>query len=370
MSPVPMASALAFTTHTMMDKADLQQFPVLRLEENIKLDLRKYASAKIRESVESTLENEIVYVDKEGIIQNPASIYPIHIDMGPGFELLQAKVSVAYLQYLWIICDIAIRTYDLNMAYREYIKAGASISIMIQTNDAISKLPRHQLVAEIQASGKKIDIDQFLAQTEALNNILKNSDIESHINYEWEVAKSLTADGPGPNWCGLQTLDMDSYYGTKVNSAFVKGAAFVLLHEHSHYALGHLSKKDEDFDELRKDEKEADYEALRVMLNDSPAEEKFSAATGILAAAFSLLFWGFYLPKKDNDPHERDDDRIFTLLDHIRNTPAWNPKFESMTVYLFNLWARQNDIPGYPFTDWESPTALSDIQLFLATYNR
>lgn len=41
-----------------------------------------------------------------------------------------------------------------------------------------------------------------------------------------------------------------------------------------------------------------------------------------------------------------------------------------MTVYLFNLWARQNNISCYPFPDWESPTALSDIQLFLATYNR
>lgn len=151
MSPVPMASALAFTTHTMMDKADLQRFPVLRLDENIKLDLRKYASAKIRESVESTLENEILYTDLDGIIDKTAYI-----------------------------------------------------------------------------------------------SVIK------------------------------------------------------------------------------------------------------------------------YMP----DTNERDDDRIFTLLDHIRNTPAWNPKFESMTVYLFNLWARQNNIPDYPFPDWESPPALSDIQLFLATYNR
>lgn len=225
MSPVPMASALAFTTHTMMDKADLQRFPVLRLEENIKLDLRKYASAKIRESVESTLENEILYTDLDGIIDKTAYISVIKYMPDTNERICQTTISVAYLQYLWIICDIAIRTYDRVMATTEYDKTGVDI-------------------------------------------------------------------------------------------------------------------------------------------------QEFSAATGILATAFSFLFIWPSLQNDAHDPHERDDDRIFTLLDHIRNTPAWNPKFESMTVYLFNLWARQNNIPGYPFPDWESPTALSDIQLFLATYNR
>lgn len=268
MSPVPMASALAFTTHTMMDKADLQRFPVLRLEENIKLDLRKYASAKIRESVESTLENEILYTDLDGIIDKTAYISVIKYMPDTNERICQTTISVAYLQYLWIICDIAIRTYDRVMATTEYDKA------------------------------------------------------------------------------------------------------FVLLHEHAHYALGHMTKTNKSFVDKPEEEKEADYEALRVMLNDSPDEEKFSAATGILATAFSFLFIWPSLQNDAHDPHERDDDRIFTLLDHIRNTPAWNPKFESMTVYLFNLWARQNNIPDYPFPDWESPTALSDIQLFLATYNR
>ena len=370
MSPVPMASALAFTTHTMMDKADLQRFPVLRLDENIKLDLRKYASAKIRESVESTLENEILYTDLDGIIDKTAYISVIKYMPDTNERICQTTISVAYLQYLWIICDIAIRTYDRVMATTEYDKAGVDIQAMIGFNERLLEMPKKDIVFAMYCYGYMIDVDKFLNQTKALNELLKNSDFNDHIKYKWELAKSLTSEGPGPNWDGLQTLNMNSYYGTKANSAFMKGAAFVLLHEHAHYALGHMTKTNKSFVDKQEEEKEADYEALRVMLNDSPYEEKFSAATGILATAFSFLFIWPSLQNDAHDPHERDDDRIFTLLDHIRNTLAWNPKFESMTVYLFNLWARQNNIPDYPFPDWESPTALSDIQLFLATYNR
>ena len=96
-----------------------------------------------------------------------------------------------------------------------------------------------------------------------------------------------------------------------MNSVYCYGVGFILLHELSHFELGHLDKTKEE----KQDEIAADYAAFWNIYNDLNDRELFSANVGILCALFSLLMWN---PKMEEaDVHPKESDRIFSILDQV-----------------------------------------------------
>lgn len=302
------------------------KFPVHKLNDNISKLLSQIKSAQISEQIQEGLHNEIQWEDCDGIITDIA-----HLDC-----LNRVHLSSAYCQFLWIICDIAIKTYDAIVFKLELEKLEPDLAnaVINELNDYNKTSEEYVTLREINSLEKvlKETFDEFTIASHLRQNKVSDDDLQQ-----------------------LNKIDMGGAYSVKTNSVFSYGIVFILLHELSHFRFKHYLPN-------KKDESDADNLAFWDIYFDVPKEEKITASLGILSALSSLLFFSDDL--KGDDQHPDEDQRIFEIFDYVKNDCS---NYSGVLVQFFKLWAfdkRREDFPAMSNTE-SFDQMLSKIKFFI-----
>ena len=156
-------------------------------------------------------------------------------------------------------------------------------------------------------------------------------------------------------------IDMKTPYAEKINSVYCFGICFILLHELSHFSLGHIDRDSQSV----QDEIEADLASFWSIYSDISEDKRFSAICGILCALFSLLFLN---PTMESDGiHPSEEDRIIAIYDSIKSD---NPKYTILLVSLFTYWAKFHNIIDFPKDLQSTEKSINEIKSFLSNYKK
>lgn len=88
------------------------KYPIHTLNANITAILSKIITADIPGCINNGLSNEIRFIDECSYITCPAEIVPSGLN-GECY----VKLSSAYCQFLWLLCDITLKTIDCNIIF-------------------------------------------------------------------------------------------------------------------------------------------------------------------------------------------------------------------------------------------------------------
>lgn len=334
-----------------MNMISSKMYPIHKLNSNVTKDLQKIISADIKTNVQKGLQNEIKFIDECSHITNVAEIKGTN-------DNAQVYLSSAFCQFLWLINDIALKQVDFEIIQDECLKVKANISEYKKSVETILKHPKILYQVDVW---HKINVNQYFDYLKRTLQLLDNDKLNENIKNEWNLAISLLDSSKSINIDDFNGININGLYEQLVNKVYCYGIAFILLHELSHFELGHLDKDEQEM----QDEIDADYAAFWNIYNDLNGRELFSANIGILCALFSLLMRN---PKmEDDDVHPKESDRIFSILDLIDNE---NPKYKVLVDKLFKLWAKYYNIQGFPYVDHNLKESLSQIRSFMNTYKR
>lgn len=337
-------------------------YPVIRLFPRITEDLQKYPSVDLRSLIENgTLNNEILQMDTCGKCTDVAEVIQ-HNDETTMAMHYTVRISVAYCQFLWIICDIAIKTIDRLIALGEAAKNGMTKEALIEANKELLRKSESELKALLQSYDLSDVADQLQTHVHRMNELLNDEHFYENIGKELALGMSLLPEENMPlkleRFLRLN-MNMNYGYGHLANSCCVKGITFTLLHEVGHIVLNHFSHA-----ETMDDEKEADAHSFWTIYSEVPEAERFTANVGIICMLFSLLVKDFDKPR--DGVHPREDRRLLSIFDNIT---VENEKYRWLTAYLFCLWAqikRKQDFPEIYFTE---PTAIDQIKAYFNRYS-
>lgn len=335
-------------------------FPVQRLFPNITRDLGKYTSAGIPDSISKGLDNNITILDLGSKCSDVAEVAPYLIDgsLETGYSV---SLSAAYCQYLWIICDVAIRSIDYLNTIHIASMSGKSKDKLIIDNEMALSMSDEDLTSLMELYKAQGSVKQFRVQTERINELLKDEKFLSKMERELSLALSLI-NHDCQTLCpeDFSGLNMTDGYGLTVNSCLVKGVSFILLHELHHIRLKHLEKATK----TPNDETEADDAAFWTMCNDIGDDERFTVVIGILCMLFSLFIKDSGTP--DDKEHPGEDTRVFHILDIVSND---SPKYTWLIIYLFILWSNITGIENFPEVSIYDKDAIEKIKDFLYNYH-
>lgn len=333
-----------------MNMISSKMYPIHKLNSNVTKDLQKIISADIKTNVQKGLQNEIKFIDECSHITNVAEIKGTN-------DNAQVYLSSAFCQFLWLINDIALKQVDFEIIQDECLKVKANIS---EYKESVENILKHPEVLYQMEVWHKIDVNQYYDYLKRTTQLLDSDELNKNIKNDFNLAMSLLDPSKSINIDDFNGININGLYEQLVNKIYCYGIAFILLHELSHFELGHLEKNEQEM----QDEIDADYTAFWNIYNDLNGRELFSANIGILCALFSLLMWN---PKMEEDGvHPKESDRIFSILDLIGNE---NPKYMVLVDKLFKLWAKHNKIQGFPYVDHNLNESLSQIRSFMNNYN-
>lgn len=302
---------------------NMKQFPVYSLNPRITEAISKIVSIGIAEGIKDGLDPQIHLVDETGgPLSTVAEINDISPLLSPNYRR-QVTVSAAFMQILWIICDIALKNNDAiavevevekmtDEEKQEYYKE-------LELNNPISEYLKKLLDKKqvFQDSAEKVDLIELILSKEL-------SEEEMDTLYS--------------------RLDMSSETGILTNSMYTYAMAFCLLHEFSHHSLG----QDFNAEATIEDEVAADQEAFWSMYSDLDGKFKGTAMYGIICLLVSLIFVNKEL--KDDKIHPLPVERIFDYYELIKDE---NPKYAGLLCHLLYTWAifaRDDDMPK-----WDRP---------------
>lgn len=330
-------------------------FPVLALNSNITQLIKKIPSAGIYESIKEGLNNEILFTDQDCPISDVAQIVKFPMD-----ETCRVSLSAAYCQYLWLMCAIIIREIDLSVVIEECKRCGITLEQFIKGSKQAVSLSQEQVSQQIPSEYKGINIEQYIDYLKRIPELLNITEFRCQQKYYIKLLSELT---------GKEEFDLDHFsainintpYEEKINSVYCFGVCFILLHEASHFSLGHMDKESSAI----QDEIEADSSSFWSIYSDISEPEKFSANCGVLCALFSLLYLN---PKIESDNiHPTEDDRIFKVYECIKED---NPKYTVLLVQFFMYWAKIYQIAEFPPNLQNTEDSVDKIKDFLAEYKK
>lgn len=305
-------------------------FPVLALNRNITNILTNIQSANIRAEIEKGLNNEIIYFDEGTHISDVAEIYSLI----PDKDKAQVRISAAYCQYLWLICDATYKLIDYQIIRSNIEQYGLTLDGFINYIHQILSMPVDEIKSRIQDNSQLQDVERYLEYFRRIQNFGEN--LPATILSELSLANTLKDKMRNINFNRLNTININGHYELLSNSVYCNGIAFILLHEASHYSMGHLDREYKNGDE-----EEADFSAYWSLLNDVDEEHKFSAGCGIMSTLFSFLYLNEGLI--EDGQHPREDKRIFTFYELVKDD---NPKYLNLLIRSFELWGCHKD--DYP----------------------
>ena len=323
-------------------------YPIHKLDSNINAILQKIVSADIKTNVQKGLQHRIKFFDECSHITDVAYIN------GNGTNA-QVYLSSAFWQFLWLIDDIALKQVDFSIIHEECNEN--NIDILTYKN-SIEYLLQNPGVLNVLSSRYCFDFNQHFEYLKRTVQLLEKKEFEKSIKDDFNLACSLIDPSKTINLDDFNIINMNGLYEQLVNSVSCYGISFILLHELSHFELGHLDKAEEMQDEI-----DADYAAFWNIYNDLNDRELFSANVGILCALFSLLMLN---PKMEEDSiHPKESDRIFSILDQISSD---NYKYSVLVDKLFKIWAKYYNIQNFPHIDDNVDESLKQIRYFMNNY--
>ena len=323
-------------------------FPVQALNRNITEILKKITSAGILENVNKGLNNNIEFIDVGKAISNVAEINPINN---------KVIISAAYCQYLWLMCSITIMEIDREVIVKVCEHFGIPLEQFLEDSVTIINTPKKQIQGQISLKGD--DIDKYIEYLKTTPELLEEEGYlrrrENYINLLCELTDKEKFDINH-----FSKIDMKTPYAEKINSVYCFGICFILLHELSHFSLGHIDRDSQSV----QDEIEADLASFWSIYSDISEDKRFSAICGILCALFSLLFLN---PTMESDGiHPSEEDRIIAIYDNIKSD---NPKYTILLVSLFTYWAKFHNIRNFP-KDLQEEEPIDKIKSFLSNYKK
>lgn len=236
-------------------------FPVQALNRNITEILKKITSAGILENVNKGLNNNIEFIDVGKAISNVAEINPINN---------KVIISAAYCQYLWLMCSITIMEIDREVIVKVCEHFGIPLEQFLEDSVTIINTPKKQIQGQISLKGD--DIDKYIEYLKTTPELLEEEGYlrrrENYINLLCELTDKEKFDINH-----FSKIDMKTPYAEKINSVYCFGICFILLHELSHFSLGHLDKNGQSI----QDEIDADFDSFWSIYSDISKDEKFSA---------------------------------------------------------------------------------------------
>ncbi len=330
-------------------------FPVLALNSNITQLIKKIPSAGILENIKEGLNNEIRFIDQNSPISDVAKIVKFSTD-----SKSYVSLSAAYCQYLWLMCSIIIRDIDLSVIIEECKRCRVTLEQFADCSKQVLNQPQEQISKQIPLEFKGINLEQYIDYLKRIPELLNTTEFCRQQEYYMKLLSELT---------NKETFSLDDFsdvniktpYGEKINSVYCFGICFILLHEASHFSLGHMDKESCAI----QDEKDADFSSFWSIYSDIPESEKFSANCGVLCALFSLLYLN---PKIESDNiHPTEDDRIFKVYECIKKD---SPKYTVLLVHFFMYWAKNYQIDGFPTNLQNTEDSVDKIKNFLAEYKK
>lgn len=328
------------------------KYPIYTLNANITKILNKIITADIPGCINNGLSNEIRFIDECSYITCPAEI----VSSGPNGECY-VKLSSAYCQFLWLLCDITLKTIDCNIILQECEKSGITLEDFSAGAEQILYSPKDEVRKSIQSKCPDINVDQYLDYLKRLSDITQIPKLKKEIAIDCELLFELT--NSSVNLEKFAQINFTGKYTEKVNAMYCYGIAFVLLHELSHFSLGHLNKLEEE-----NDEREADIAAFWELYSNLCELELFTANCGMLCVMYSLLFLNPSM--KEDGIHPSEELRIFELYEQIKSD---NKKYSLLVIHLFDIWISLNKIQGYcKKNDENTDTTIRRIIEFLTEY--
>ena len=330
-------------------------FPVLALNSNITQLIKKIPSAGISENIKEGLNNDINFINQDSPISDVAQIVKFPMD-----GTCRVSLSAAYCQYLWLMCAIIIREIDLSVVIEGCKRCGITLEQFIEGSKQAVSLSQEQVSQQIPSEYKGINIEQYIDYLKRIPELLNIEEFCKLQKYYIKLLVELMGQETF-NLGDFSAIDVNTPYGEKINSVYCFGICFILLHEASHFSLGHMDKESCAI----QDEKDADFSSFWSIYSDIPESEKFSANCGVLCALFSLLYLN---PKIESDNiHPTEDDRILAVYECIKKD---SPKYTVLLVQFFMYWAKIYQIDGFPTNLQNTEDSVDMIKGFLAEYKK
>lgn len=330
-------------------------FPVLSLNSNITQLIKEIPSAGILGNIMGGLNNEICFIDKDCPISDVAHIVKFQTD-GKSY----VSLSAAYCQYLWLMCCIIIREMDLSTIVEESKRCGITLEQFLEASKQVASLPQEQVLKQLPSEYSEINIGQYIDYLKRVPELLNTTEFPKQQKYYVRLLLELVSKKEF-DIHDFSKININTPYGEKINSVYCFGICFILLHEASHFSLGHMDKESSDI----QDEIDADSSSFWSIYSDMPEEKQFSANCGVLCALFSLLYLN---PTIESDnTHPTEDDRIISVYDCIKKD---NPKYTVLLVRLFAYWAEFHQIDGFPRNLKDTEDSVDEIKNFLTQYKK
>ena len=324
-------------------------FPVQALNHNITEKLKKIISADILGNVNKGLNNNIEFIDVGKAISNVAEINPIN---------KKVIISAAYCQYLWLMCSITIMEIDREVIVKVCEHFGISLEQFFEGSVTIINTPKKQIQGQISLKGD--DIVKYIEYLKTTLELLEEEEYLRRREYYIKLLCELT-DEEKFDINHFSKIDMKTPYAERINSVYCFGICFILLHELSHFSLGHIDRDSQSV----QDEIDADLASFWSIYSDISEDERFSANCGILCALFSLLFLN---PRMKSDGiHPSEDDRIIAIYNIIKGDTQ---KYTTLLVSLFTYWAKFYNIRDFSKDLQSTEEPIDKIKSFLSNYKK
>ena len=304
-------------------------FPVERIFYKVQEDLPKAFTVGLSDGFEKGLRHEINLVDRDGCITTVAEVSPSG----------QVSLSVAYCQFLLLICHI-----------------GYIIHESIAVDSALERMSDD----EKEEYYKELEIDCQL--TRFLREIPSFEKAKEYCSRLIDTAKPLLQHRPlsVEEFEALcRDVSYDSELAGRANSLCVYGIIFTLLHEASHVILGQNLRERGSVQE----EIEADNNAFWALWGDLEGKERNTAMMGCLCSLASLLFLNPTLEPDENDPHPREDSRLFSFYDILKDEKT---SYTEMLVFLLITWATVVGEENFPILSVSYQHTLESQRAYLS----
>lgn len=328
-------------------------FPIHRLNQRVTEKLSKIISADIPGNINKGLSNEIRLIDDGTNMTDLATIFKL-----PHTGETYVRISAAFMQYVWVLNDIAIKSIDFSTKIETCREFWVESLEYQQITADLAKVPVEELKKQLPFL-KDFDENHcidYLKQNLTLPNL---TEYEEQNTNDTLLLRRLCKKGEKFTETDFANVNLDGNYEELVNGVYCYSIAFAILHELAHFTLGHLEKENE----MVEDERNADLYAFWSVFCDIDKKERFMAIAGILCLLFALLMLNPTM--EEDNVHPREDRRIFEIYDNVKDE---NLKYTILLVGLFRIWACFNDVNGFPQVADDSSNSLQQIRNFLASW--